>query len=284
MELPLRTRKNWIEINNSDISLNRQLWLVNLSKSSYYYEPKPESQENLDMMEMIDKIYTESPSFGSRRMVIFLNDAGYNTNRKRVIRLMQNMGIRAIFPKRKTSISNKQHFKYPYLLKDVVISHPNHAWSTDITYIRVSSGYLYLTAILDLYSRYIISWRLSNTLDVVFCVEALQEALDVGRPIIFNSDQGCQYTSDAFTNLLKLYEIEISMAGKGRCFDNIFVERLWRTIKYEEVYLKRYENGEEANNSLKKYLDFYNKRRPHQALNYKTPESFYFGVGKSIGL
>ena len=217
-------------------------------------------------MHLIDEIFTESPFFGYRRVTATLHRKGFVVNCKRVLNLMRIMGLEAIYPKKNTSAASREHLKYPYLLKGLEITHANQVWSTDITYIRMRKGFLYLTAIMDWYSRYVLSWRLSNTLDVEFCVDALKEALRGHRnPGIMNSDQGCQYTSKAFTDLLLDAKVLISMDGKGRCFDNIFVERLWRSVKYEEVFLKDYQSGFEAQTSLGGYFNFYNHRRPHQA-------------------
>jgi len=256
--------------------LNKQLELAGISKGTYYYKHVPESTENLSMMENIDKIYLEHPYYGSRRITAQLRNEGYEVNRKKVVRLMSRMGLQAVYPKSRFKKSSATHKKYPYLLKDCEICRPNQVWATDITYIPVRGGFLYLTVILDLYSRYVLSWRLSNTLDVIFCVDALKEALDKGCPEIFNSDQGVQYTALEFTKVLLDHNIVISMTGKGRAHDNIFVERLWRSVKYEEVYLKRYENGFEAHRGLEEYLECYNEKRLHQALGYKTPKSVYF--------
>ena len=236
-----------------------------------------ESKANLLYMEIIDRLYTEHPYYGSRRMIVELKKLGHSVNRKRVRRLMQNMGIEAIYPKPKLSTPGKEAKKYPYLLRGVEVTRPNQVWSTDITYIPVRGGFLYLVAIIDWCSRYVLSWKLSNTLDLRFCIEALMEALQSSKPEIFNSDQGVQFTSNEFTSLLEEKGIQISMDGKGRALDNIFVERLWRTVKYEEVYIKRYEDGASAHKGLGAFFPFYNERRPHQALEYKTPQEVYFG-------
>jgi putative transposase len=209
-------------------------------------------------------------------MVVELRKSGYIVNRKRVQRLMRKMGISAIYPKRSLSQRNKAHKIYPYLLKDVKIDTPNFVWSTDITYIQLREGFLYLVAIIDWYSRYVLSWRLSNTLDVSFCLEALEEALSKGTPAIFNSDQGSQFTSKDFTQILLDKGIKISMDGRGRVFDNIFIERLWRSVKYENVYLKGYETCEETIDGLGSYFPFYNNQRPHQALGYKVPHEVHY--------
>lgn len=231
-------------------------------------------------MHLIDHIFTEDPSFGSRRIEAVLKRHGLIVNRKRVIRIMHKMGIQAIYPKKKqTTISDPQHHKYPYLLRGMKSFRRNQVWATDITYVRMRKGFLYLTAILDWHSRYVLSWELSNTLDTFFCIDALEEALaKYQKPEIFNSDQGCQYTSNLFSQRLIDAKIQISMASTGRCYDNIFTERLWRTVKQEEIYIKEYENGLEARTSLNRYFQRYNKLRPHQALGYKTPEEVYLGT------
>ena len=280
MELPNKLKKEWIDDQKDEISLNRQLSLLGVSKTAYYYKPSLEKEINLILMEKMDKIYTECPFYESRRMQEILKRQGYNINRKRISRLMNIMGLKAIYPKKNLSKMNPNHKKFPYLLKNVNINKINQVWSIDITYIPIKGGFFYLTVIMDWYSRYILSWRLSNTLDMTFCIEALEEALTNAKPEIFNTDQGVQYTSKIFINILEKQNINISMDGKGRAFDNIFVERLWRSIKYEEVYIKRYENGKEAKKGLTNYIMFYNKKRPHQSLNYATPYEEYFKLKK----
>ena len=227
-------------------------------------------------MDLIDQEYLKYPFYGSRKMTAYLKDAGYNVNRKRIQHLMRKMGIEAIYPKANTSKANKEHKIYPYLLRNVSIKHPDHVWSTDITYIRLETGFVYLTAVIDWFSRFVLSWKLSNTLDTRFCREVLEEALLYGQPRIFNTDQGAQFTSHFFLEILEKREIQISMDSKGRALDNIFVERLWRSLKYEEIYLKSYESILEAENSINRYFSFYNKERFHQSLNYRTPEKVYF--------
>jgi len=227
-------------------------------------------------MELIDRQYLKTPFYGSRRMVPYLANSGYHVNRKRVQRLMRLMDIQAIYPKRNLSQKKRDHKIYPYLLNDVKITIPNFVWSTDITYIPLRQGFLYLSAIIDWYSRYVLSWRLSNTLDAVFCIEALEEALEKGHPVIFNTDQGSQFTSKEFTQILLNKNIKISMDGRGRAFDNIFIERLWRTVKYEEIYLKGYETGRDAKEGLGNYFPFYNNERYHQSLEYKTPHEVHY--------
>ena len=228
------------------------------------------------LMEMIDKQYLKTPFYGSRKMLIYLTSEGYFVNRKRVQRLMKLMKIQAVYPKPNLSKNRQEHKIYPYLLKGVKIDRPNFVWSTDITYIPVRQGFLYLAAIIDWYSRYVFSWRLSNTLDVTFCIDALEEALEKGCPEIFNSDQGSQFTSNEFTERLLSKEIKISMDGRGRVFDNIFIERLWRTVKYEDIYLKGYETGKDVKEGLSAYFPFYNNERFHQALGYRTPKEVHY--------
>ena len=229
-------------------------------------------------MNEIHDLWHKRPFYGYRRIHATLQRSGWVINRKRVQRLMQKMGIKAVYPVPKTSIADKQHKTYPYLLKDLAITHPNQVWATDITYIKLGSGrdFIYLIAILDLYSRYIVSWRLSTSLDTDFCLEALEEALKVATPEIFNTDQGCQFTSEAWTNVLQNKGIFISMTGVGRCKDNIHCERLWRSVKYEEVFIQAYVSVSHARTSLAKYIEFYNQDRVHQSLDYKTPADFYY--------
>lgn len=261
---------------HSQLSIRRQCELLGINRSGVYYEPATETELNLKLMKLIDEKYINIPFYGSRRMTLWLNEQDYEVNRKRVQRLMRKMGIEAIFPKKDLSKSNKEHRIFPYLLRDVKIDRQDQVWSTDITYIRMSRGFLYLVAVMDWYSRYVLSWRLSNTMETWFCVEALEEALEgYGPPEIFNSDQGSQFTSRDFTDRLLRDKIQISMDGRGRAFDNIFIERLWRSVKYEEVYLHDYGNGREADERLDWYFNFYNNERPHQALQNRTPSSIY---------
>lgn len=226
-------------------------------------------------MRLIDEQYMATPFYGWPRMTVFLQGAGYAINHKRVQRLMQKMGIQAIYPKPQTSISAPGHKIYPYLLRDVEIVRPDQVWSTDITYIPLANGFMYLVAVIDWYSRYILDWRLSNSLDGIFCIKALQHALTLGRPEIFNSDQGSQFTATAFTEILKAAAVRISMDGRGRALDNIFIERFWRSLKYEDVYLKNYAAVPALSAGLEHYFDFYHHRRPHQSLGYQTPAQIY---------
>jgi len=226
-------------------------------------------------MKLIDRQYLVTPFYGARKIAAWLKRQNFNVNRKRVRRIMRIMGLKAIYRKPRTSKPAPGHKIYPYLLGNLEISQPNQVWAADITYIPMARGFLYLVAIIDWYSRYVLSWRLSNTLDTDFCVEALEEALRKGKPDIFNTDQGAQFTSEAFTGLLKQHGIRISMDGKGSYNDNLFIERLWRTVKYEEVYLKAYQDGGDARTSLGNYFRFYNTERPHQAFDYRTPDEVF---------
>ena len=273
--MPLEKRRGWVEANDV-LSMRRQCELLAINRSTLFYEPKPECQKNLRMMRLIDELYLERPFYGSRRMTEALKREGHEVNRKRIQRLMRLMGIEAVYPKPNTSKAHPEHKKYPYLLRDVVVDRPNQAWATDITYIPMRSGFLYLVAILDWFSRYVLSWRLSNSMEVSFCLEALQEALERGQPEIFNSDQGVQFTCTQFQVPLLERGVKLSMDGKGRALDNVFVERLWRSLKYEEVYLKDYEQTLEAYDGIGAYLKFYNTQRPHQGLGYRTPQEVYF--------
>ncbi len=276
MKFPTDQKRNLIEWNCRELSLSSQCDLLSLSKGALYYEPLTTDPFSIEVMSFIDQQHIKTPFFGSRKMVAELRKSGYIVNRKRVQRLMRKMGISAIYPKRSLSQRNKAHKIYPYLLKDVKIDAPNFVWSTDITYIQLREGFLYLVAIIDWYSRYVLSWRLSNTLDVSFCLEALEEALDKETPAIFNSDQGSQFTSKDFTKILLDNGVKISMDGKGRVFDNIFIERLWRSVKYENIYLMGYETCEETIDGLGSYFQFYNNQRPHQALGYKVPYEIHY--------
>jgi putative transposase len=264
-------------MNNKIIPISRQCELLTLSRSSFYYRPHPVSDFNLRLMGLIDRQYTKEPSWGVPRMTKWLNRQGFKVNRKRVARLMRRMGLQGVVPKKKLSRPNKEHTVYPYLLKGLNVSRPNQVFCSDITYIPMRKGFVYLTAVMDWHSRYVLSWKVSLTLDAAFCVEALEEALAVGIPEIFNTDQGSQFTSKDFTDVLKNNHIAISMDGKGRVFDNIFIERLWRTVKWEEVYLKDYANVGQAIRGLKDFFHRYNQERPHSALDYMTPGEVYRG-------
>lgn len=268
-------KRQLIEPEHVDISVGRQCELLGLARSTYYWKEASEDPLNLHLMRLIDEEYTRHPFLGSRKIALWLNEQGYPANRKRVQGLMRKMGIAAIYQKPNLSKASKLHKVYPYLLRGVTIMRPNQVWSTDITYIRMHKGFIYLTAVLDWYSRYVLSWRLSNSLDTEFCLEALKAALLISRPEIFNTDQGAQFTSEKFTTALLAGNIAISMDGKGRALDNVFVERLWRSVKYEEVYIKNYESVSDAYCNLEKYFTYYNTQRLHQALGYKRPIELY---------
>jgi putative transposase len=264
-----------IEAGNQQISIERQCELVGLNRASLYYKARPERAENILLMRLLDKQYTRCPFYGVRRMTAWLESQGYLVNEKRVRRLLRIMGLEAQYPKPQVSQPNVQNRVYPYLLKGVAIDRVNQVWSTDITYIRLLPGFVYVVAIMDWHSRFVLNWELSVTLESSFCVSALDDALQIACPEIFNTDQGSQFTSEIFTGRLLERKIQISMDGRGRAFDNIFVERLWRSVKYEEVYLKDYRNVSEARDGLKGYFEFYNRERLHQSLNYQTPEAVY---------
>ena len=258
--------------------MTRLCALLGVSRSGLYYRSRGTSEEDLALMQAMDRQYLETPFFGSRRMRVWLERQGMVVGRKRVQRLMRTMGLRAIYRGPRTSRPAPEHRVYPYLLRNVQITQPNQVWAADITYLPMARGFLYLVAIMDWHSRYVVSWRLSNTLEADFCIEALQEALDQGQPEVFNTDQGSQFTSGGFIHVPQEHGVKISMDGKGRYRDNIFVERLWRTVKYEEVYLKAYTSASEARRELGAYFRFYNNQRPHQALGYRTPAEVFHQV------
>jgi len=266
-------REAWIEPGGA-LSTVRQCDLAGVSRATVYahWQPPQACEEDLILCRLIDEEFTRRPFYGSRRMVVYLRSLGHVINRKRVQRLMRMLGLAGMAPGPNTSKSHPEHKIYPYLLRGVEIDRPNQVWSTDITYIRLARGFVYLVAIIDWYSRRVLSWRISNTMEATFCVDCLEEALrHHGRPEVFNSDQGSQFTSQAFTDVLHREDVQISMDGRGRAFDNIFVERLWRNVKYEDVYLKGYSTITELTLGLTDYFGFYNQERPHQALGYLTP-------------
>lgn len=276
--LKLRVSQKKLHIKNSEEvpSIGRQAELLGIARSSFYYQPLPVNPEKLFLMNKIDEIYTKRPFYGVRRITWKLREEGYMVNHKRVHHLMQEMGIQALYPKPNLSKNNLPHLKYPYLLKGVTAGYPNHIWGTDITYIRMKNGFVYLTAFLDWYARFILSWRLSTTLETAFCYEAAEEAIVIyGAPYIINEDQGVQNTDHLMINLWESNKVKISMDHKGRCFDNIFTERLWRDIKYEEVYLKSYETVREARQNIGDYIEFHNNERPHQSLGNRPPREIY---------
>ena len=268
-------RREMVDRQHPALSTVRQCTLLDVSRSSLYYRPRGTSPEDLALMKLIDQQYLVTPFYGSRRMRVWLGRQGHQASRKRVQRLMRIMGLQTIYRRPRTSQPASGHKVYPYLLRSMAITRPNQVWAADITYIPMAKGFLYLVAIMDWYSRYVVAWNMSNTLDADFCFQTLEEALSKGKPEIFNTDQGSQFTSEAFTGLLEQYGVRISMDGKGRYSDNIFVERLWRTVKYEEVYLKAYSNGRDAKAGLDNYFRFYNTQRPHQALGYRTPAEVF---------
>jgi len=265
------------------LSIARQCELLGLSRSSFYYAPAAETAANLALMQRIDRLYTDRPFFGSRKMTAWLQREGHPVNRKRVQRLMRLMGLEAIYPKPKLSAAGHGHKVFPYLLRGLTIDRPDQVWSTDITYVPMKQGFMYLAAVIDWFSRYVLAWRLSNTLDGAFCLELLDEVLTRGRPAVFNTDQGVQFTSPAFTARLETAGVAVSMDGKGRCLDNVFVERLWRTVKYEDLYPRCYETVPELRGGLGRYFPFYNEERPHQALAYQTPAEVYRGGSGTAG-
>lgn len=283
----LDQKRAFIASAHPQISVRRQCQLLGLHRSNLYYQPVPATGEeddlNLELMRRLDEQYTATPFYGVRRMTAWLRTQGYAVNPKRVRRLLRQMGLEAIYPGPRTSIAAADHRIYPYLLRGVPITRPNHVWSTDITYVRLRRGFCYLVAVIDWFSRYVLAWEVDTRLEVGFCLTALDRALAAGHnsgpPTIFNSDQGAQFTSGAFTTRLQAQDIVISMDGRGRALDNIFVERLWRSVKQEEVYIHDYQTLEEARSSLDRYFAFYNEERLHQALAYRTPAAVYWPAG-----
>jgi len=277
--------REWIDFGNPDLSVREQCHLLGIHRSSIYYEPQPETEENLQLMRLMDEEHLRHPARGSRQMVDFLEDQGFIVNRKRVQRLMRKMGIEGISPARRTTLRNAGHQVYPYLLRGLRIERPNQVWCSDITYIPMRHGFMYLVAVMDWYSRHVLSWRLSNCMDTDFCTAALDDALGIAAPEIFNTDQGAQFTSREFTGKLKSQGIEISMDSKGRAIDNVMIERLWRTVKYEEVYLKEYATGTDLQTGLRSYFDFYANERKHSSLDRQTPAEVYrSGRSKRLAL
>jgi putative transposase len=272
-------RRAFVQPDDSEMSIRRQCELLSLNRSTLYYEPVEVSADETALMKAIDRIFTKWPFYGSRKIVLELRQLGHHVNRKRVQRLMRIMGLQALVPGPHTSRPHPEHKVYPYLLRRLDITRPDQVWATDITYIPLESGWAYLIAIIDWYSRAVLAWRLSNTMTVDFCIDALEDALrHHGTPEIFNSDQGAQFTSPEFTSVLEREGIAISMDGKGRATDNIFVERLWRSLKYEDVYLRDYATPAEAHPGIASWFGFYNERRPHQALGNHTPMEVYRGL------
>jgi putative transposase len=265
-----------------ELSIQSQCQLLGISRSSYYYQPQDISDEELRLLRLLDEQYLKTPFYGSRKMTIYLRSLGYAVNRKRVIRLMHQLGLQTIYSKKRTTIPNPDHKTYPYLLRGLDIIHSNQVWCTDITYLPMRKGHFYLVAIMDWYSRKVLSWRISNAMEVDFCLEALSEALLIyQKPEIFNSDQGSQFTANEFTKCLTEAKVKISMDGRGRCYDNIFIERLWRSIKYELIYLHEFDDGKHLKKEVKKWIEWYNTERFHQALDYQTPDAVYWqGLNK----
>lgn len=281
--MTVEQRKKLIEKDSRQITLKRQAQLLNISRASIYYQQRV-NQGNIALMNLIDEIYTKYPFFGSRTIRKWLGNY-YQTaiSREKTQRLMRLMGLEAIYPKKRTSFIDKENKIYPYLLRGLTIDRPNQVWSTDITYVRLENGWAYLIAIMDWFSRYVVDWQLSETLEIDFCLETLNQALNKNRPEIFNSDQDVRFTSSQFTDILENKQIKISMDSKGRYLDNIFTERLWRTVKYENIYLKHYQNIKEARAGLKEYFDFYNNQRFHSSLNDLTPAQAYFESRSKVG-
>jgi len=281
MSLPLSTRQSWVEL-SPDYSIRRQCRLAGVPRSDIYYEVVPETPENLLLMRLIDEQYMRRPEFGNPRMTDWLRNEGHAVNHKRVARLMRRMGLQAITPGPHTSKPHPEHKVYPYLLRNVEIERVNQVWSTDITYIPMRYGFMFLAAVIEWHSRYVLAWELSNTIESQFCVAALERALTQGTPEIFNTDQGSQFTSKDFTDVLLDLNIDISMDGRGRALDNVFIERLWWTVKYEEVYPKDYSDGHSLSKGLDVYFDYYNNERKHSALDKRTPAEVFMGGGGKI--
>lgn len=287
LDLTIEQKRKAVEPGHKKITICRQCELLELNRSSLYYKEKGETEYNEQLMKLIDEQYVKTPFYGIDKMTKWLHVQKHHVNHKRVRRLMRQIGLEAVYPRRKRglSIPDKQHRIYPYLLKDVQIDKTDQVWSADITYIRMYRGWLYLVAVMDWFSRYVLSWEVSITLEPAFCVSALKDALSSGRPEIFNTDQGSQFTSTDFTKVLRDAGVQISMDGKGRVFDNIFIERLWRTVKVEEVYMRDYQTVAEARYFLGRYFEFYNNERLHQALDYRTPAEVYaVAVGTPVAL
>jgi putative transposase len=277
--MPLELKRQLV--GDAELTVERQCQLLGINRSTYYYQSCRSDAYELVLMKELDELYTLHPYYGSRRMKCALCERGFEVGRDLVVALMRKMGIEAIYAKRKLSAPQPGHKIYPYLLRGAVITENDQVWSTDITYVRMRNGFLYLAAVIDWASRYVLSWRLSNSLDGGFCRDALLEALEKGKPNIFNTDQGAQFTSIDFTTLLESRGIRVSMDGKGRALDNVFVERLWRSVKQEEIYIKDYSDGVEAYEGLNRYFKFYNESRPHMSLGYRTPKSCYMRIDKN---
>jgi len=275
-QTPREGRLEWIDATYAELSLRRQCELLQVNRSTLYYKTRETDIDDIDLLNEIRDVWERYPFYGYRRITKELQAKGYNVNRKRIQRLMRLRGIQALYPGPNTSRRNKLHKVHPYLLRDVTIIRPDQAWMVDITYLRMDSGFVYLVALIDVYSRYVVGWKISNTLETEFCIDALKSALVTGTPELINSDQGCQFTSDDWVDFLKNNNINISMTGKGRCLDNVYIERFWRNVKREEFYLNEYATIRELKKAIGEYIEFYNHRRWHQSLDYKTPASIYF--------
>lgn len=273
--LKTEQKRTAVEPESQQVSIGRQCELLGISRAAYYYNPRPVSDENLLITRLLDEEYTRHPFYGARRLSDWLSCQGHPAGREKVGRLMKEMGIEAIYSKKPLSLKNKEHKIYPYLLRTLTVNRPDQVWCSDITYLRMQRGFAYLTVVMDWFSRYVLSWELSLSLESGFCVLVLKRALERAKPEIFNTDQGSQFTSEAFTSVLQDAHIQISMDGKGRAFDNIMVERLWRTVKYEEVYLNEYADHFSARKHLGEYFKFYNQERRHAALGKRTPSTVY---------
>lgn len=269
-------RRSMVDKEHSCLSVVRQCYLLGIHRSGLYYQPCAESQENLDIMRMLDEQYFKTPFYGVRRLRVWLQNQGYRINRKRLLRLMRQMGWQTLYRRKSTSDPDKQNKVYPYLLKGLLIERANQVWATDITYVPMKKGFMYLCAVIDLHTRFVLNWSVSNTMSAEWCKQVVDEAIQqYGCPEIFNTDQGSQFTSGIFTALLRDNKIQISMDGKGRAIDNIFIERLWRTVKYEHIYLHVADDGLKLYQGLKTYFIFYNEQRPHQSIKYQTPSAYY---------
>jgi len=279
LNIDLNTRRSLVDSNCEAFSVRKQCEMLGICRAGLFYKSADESKLNQEVRNKIDETYTKWPFYGSRRMAVVVSEElGVPVNRKRMQRHMRELGLAGISPGPSTSKPAPGHKIYPYLLRNKQITRPNQVWSTDITYVRLERGFAYLVAVIDWFSRYVLSWKLSNTMDMTFCIEALEEALESGQPEIFNTDQGAQFTSPNFINILLNKDIQVSMDGRGRALDNIFVERLWRSVKYENVYLMGYQDLFEAGDGLGQYFDFYNVERPHQSLKYQRPYEVHYGV------
>lgn len=284
MPASVDAKRALVDRDDPHLSICRQCELIDLGRSTYYLPPAVASEEDLRLMRLIDEQYLKTPFYGSRRMTAFLERRGEAVNRKRVQRLMGVMGLEGLHPRRRTTVADPDAKVYPYLLRDRVLTRVDEVWSSDITYVPMKRGFMYLTAVIDWFSRYVLSWRLSNTMDVGFCLEALEEALERGRPEIFNTDQGSQFTSREYTGRLEAAGVAVSRDGRGRALDNVFVERLWRSVKYEDIYLRDYELVPDLASGLASYFWSYDEGRPHQSLGYRTPGEVYrAGRGPAIG-